>query len=82
MTFQEDTASFKDRTAGSESERDAGREERHRTISRSTIAAAARVIAYAAARAIVLSAGLISPSKTAADGVEEGNAQDGSARTH
>jgi hypothetical protein len=48
-------------------------------ISRSTIAAAARVIEYAAARPIVLSAGLMPPSKGVAERVEEGNAQDGGA---
>lgn len=48
-------------------------------ISRSTIAAAARVIEYAAARPIVLSAGLMPPSKGVAELAEVGNAQDGGA---
>jgi hypothetical protein len=39
-------------------------------ISRATIAAAARVIEYAAARPIVLSAGLMPPSKELAQGPE------------
>lgn len=47
--------------------------EGHCMISRSTLAAAARVIEYAAARPIVLSAGLIPPTKSAAEGAEAGN---------
>lgn len=43
-------------------------------ISRSTIAAAARVIEYAAARPIVLSADLTPPSKGVAQGAEAGSA--------
>jgi hypothetical protein len=43
-------------------------------ISRSTIAAAAKVIEYAAARPIVLSAGLTPPGKGVAQGSEAGNA--------
>ena len=48
-------------------------------ISLSTIAAAARVIEYAAARPIVLSAALMPPSKGVAEGAEAGNAEDGRA---
>jgi hypothetical protein len=43
-------------------------------ISRATIAAATRVIQYAAARPVVLSPGLMPSSKAAAQGVETGNA--------
>jgi len=46
----------------------------HRMISRSTIAAATRVIQYAAARPIVLSPGLMPSSKAAAQSAEVGNA--------
>jgi hypothetical protein len=46
----------------------------HRVISRSTIAAATRVIQYAAARPIVLSPGLMPSSNAAAQGAEAGNA--------
>jgi len=45
-------------------------------ISRSTIAAAARVIEYAAARPIVLSADLMPPSRGVAQGVEADDAKD------
>jgi len=45
-------------------------------ISRSTIAAAARVIEYAAARPIVLSADLLPPSRGVAQGVEADDAKD------
>jgi len=48
-------------------------------ISRSTIAAAARVIEHAAARPIVLSAELMPPSKGVAHGAEAGIAHDGGA---
>jgi len=51
--------------------------EGHRMISASTIAAAARVIEYAAARPIVLSAGLLPPGKGVAEGAEAGNDRDG-----
>jgi len=44
-------------------------------ISRSTIAAAARVIEYAAARPIVLSADLLPPSR-GVEGVEAADAKD------
>jgi hypothetical protein len=46
----------------------------HRMISRSTIAAAAKVIEYAAARRIVIGAGLIPPSKEVSQGAEPGSA--------
>jgi len=48
-------------------------------ISRATIAAAARVIEYAAARPIVLSEDLMPPSEGVAQRVEAGNAKDGGA---
>lgn len=50
-------------------------------ISPSTIAAAARVIEHAAARPIVLSAGLMPPGKGVAEGAEAGNTQDGRANS-
>jgi len=46
----------------------------HRMISRSTVAAAARVIQHAAARPIVLSPGLMPSSKGPAQGAEAANA--------
>jgi len=49
--------------------------EGHHLISRSTIAAAARVIEYAAARPIVLSADLLPPSR-GVEGVEAADAKD------
>ena len=53
--------------------------EGHRMISRSTIAAAAKVIEYASARPITLSADLMPATKGVAQEAEAGSAQDGSA---